>query len=269
MIQNIAIIGAGHMGMCLLGGLISKNYPPANIFLADPSFEKLENAEQQYHIHTTPHNIEATQTANVIIFAVKPDVINPLATELANSIQKQKPLVISIAAGIRESHIQQWLGNHVPIIRAMPNTPALINCGATALYANDYVSHEQRQQAESILKTVGITVWLANEAQMDAVTALSGSGPAYFYFLIEAMQQAGEKLGLPSDIARLLTLQTAYGASRLALESRKPAAELCQQAMTPGGTTEQAIRVLNENKCRDIVAEAVNAAAKRSEELGK
>jgi pyrroline-5-carboxylate reductase len=266
---TIAIIGAGHMGISLLGGLISHGYPATHIFLSEPDAFKLQDAKNHYHIHTTTNNVEAIQTAEIILFAVKPNLIATIAKELAEVIQRRKPLVISIAAGVSEKRIQQYLGNNIPIVRAMPNTPALIGCGATALYANTFASKEQKQLAESILSSVGIVVWLENESLMDAVTALSGSGPAYFYLMIEAMQNAGEKLGLSHDIARQLTLQTAYGAARLAKESEKPASELRQQAMTPGGTTEQALAVLEENHMRDIITTAIEAATHRSKELDK
>ncbi|MBV8801956.1 MAG: pyrroline-5-carboxylate reductase [Gammaproteobacteria bacterium] len=264
----IAIIGAGHMGMSLLGGLISNGCRINQLILADPDAAKLQKAKNNYKVHVTTNNMEAIKTATVILFAVKPDIISVIAEELAAIIQKNKPLVISIAAGIRETSLQHFLNNEIPIVRAMPNMPALIGCGATALYANSFTSQEQRQLAESILKSVGIVVWLENESLMDAVTALSGSGPAYFYLMIEAMQAAGEKLGLPAEIARILTLQTAYGASCLARESETPASALRQQAMTPGGTTEQAVRVLEENNIREIIASAVKAAANRAHALG-
>ena len=265
---TIAIIGAGHMGMSLLGGLIANGYPANKIQLAEPDAEKLQKAKNNYQIHITTNNIEAVKTADIILFAVKPDMIAIIAAELASTIQKNKPLIISIAAGISETSLQRFLGNEIAIVRAMPNMPALIGCGATALFANSFTSQEQRQLAESILQSVGIVVWLEKESLMDVVTALSGSGPAYFYLLIEALQIAGEKLGLPSEIARSLTLQTAYGASRLVSESKKSAAELCQQAMTPGGTTEQAVRVMEENNMRAIIVSAVQAAANRAQELG-
>jgi pyrroline-5-carboxylate reductase len=265
---TIAIIGAGHMGISLLGGLIANGYPANNILLADPSSEKLQQAKQQFNIHITIHNALAIKTADVIIFAVKPDIVFSVAKELATIIQERKPLIISVAAGISEKNIQHHLGGNIPIVRSMPNTPALIGCGATALYANHFLSAQQRSLAESILRSVGIVVWIKEEKQMDAVTALSGSGPAYFYLLIEAMQNAGKKLGLPDETASLLTLQTAYGAARLALESEKSATQLREQAMTPGGTTEQAVRVFEEQHFRDIVEKALEAAANRAITLG-
>lgn len=266
---TIAIIGAGHMGISLLGGLIANHYPADNIFLADPDSEKLNRAKEHFDIHITTDNAQAIKKADVIIFAVKPNEVAQVAKELASLIQQHKPLVISIAAGIREGHIQYWLGEDaIPIVRAMPNTPALLGCGATGLYANQFVSTQQHSLAESIMRSVGLIVWIFDEKQMDVVTALSGSGPAYFYLIMEAMQEAGIALGLSHEVARLLTIQTAYGAARLALESEKTVTELRQQAMTPGGTTEQGIRTLEEKNIREIIASALNAAAKRANEIG-
>ena len=188
---------------------------------------------------------------------------------LAEIIQVRKPLILSIAAGIQEASIQHWLGGKIAIVRAMPNTPALIGCGAAALHANAYVSHEQRNMAESILRSTGITIWLSDESLMDAVTALSGSGPAYFFLMMEALQQAAENQGLPTETARLLTLQTALGAARMAIESGKPLDELRQQVTSKGGTTEKAISILEENHIRAIYQQALDAAKKRAEELGE
>jgi pyrroline-5-carboxylate reductase len=268
--STIAIIGAGHMGISLLGGLIANGYPAEKIFLAEPAMEKLEHAKERFNIHITTNNALAVKTADVIILAVKPEKVAPVSKELSSVIHERKPpLVISVAAGIREENIQQWLGGrNVPIVRAMPNTPALIGCGATALYANRFISTKQHSLSESILRSVGIVVWVEDEKLMDVVTALSGSGPAYFYLMMEAMQKAGEELGLPCEVARLLTVQTAYGAARLTLESEKTLMELRQQAMTPGGTTEQGVRVLEEKNIRETIAAALKAATMRAEELG-
>jgi pyrroline-5-carboxylate reductase len=266
---TIAIIGAGHMGISLLGGLIINGYPAGKIYLADPAREKLEHTKKRFHVHITTNNALAIKTADVVIFAVKPDKVAEIAKELSSIIQQRQPLVISIAAGIRQKNILQWLGGgRIPIVRAMPNTPALIGCGASALYANPFISAKQHSLAESILRSVGTVVWVKDEKQMDVVTALSGSGPAYFYLIMEAMQNAGETLGLSQETARVLTIQTAYGAARLALESEKTLSELRQQAMTAGGTTEQGIRVLEENNIRGIIDLTLNAATDRAKELG-
>lgn len=265
--STIAIIGAGHMGSALVKGLIANGYSAKNIWLSDLSSEKLEKLNQSLHVNVTIDNEKAIQKANVVIFAVKPQILAKVANALAQSIQKTKPLVISIAAGIRESSIQQWLGGNIAIVRVMPNTPALIGCGASGLFANEYVTENEHQVAEDIMRAVSVVVWLENEKLLDAVTAVSGSGPAYYFLIIEAMQMAAEELGLSSEIARLLTLQTAYGAARLALESDLNVKELRQQVTSPGGTTERAIRVLEEGNIRQLFAKALRAAKERSEEI--
>ncbi|MCD6039228.1 MAG: proC [Gammaproteobacteria bacterium] len=256
------------MGSSLLEGLLTKQYPSEKITITDVSVEKLNQIKKRFNVNTTTNNLDATEKSDIIIFAIKPQIFSKIALELSVSIQQKKPLVISIAAGITVSSIQNWLGGEIPIIRSMPNTPALIGCGATALFANDYITQKQRHLAETILRAVGITLWLDEEKLIDAVTALSGSGPAYFFLIIEALQQAGERLGLSKEFSRLLTLQTAYGAARMALESEKSITELRKAVTSPGGTTEQGIKILEEANIREIMAKATLAAKKRAEELG-
>lgn len=266
---RIAIIGAGNMGASLLGGLIKKGYAPENMWVSDPDQQKLNQLKQQLNVNVTTHNHEALKDVNVVILAVKPQILNSVTMEIAPLVQMNKPLILSIAAGIRIASIQHWIGESLPIVRAMPNTPALIGCGASALYANALVSAEQKNLAESILSAVGIAVWVDNERMMDAVTALSGSGPAYFFLIIEAMQNAGQELGLPKEISRLLTLQTAYGATRMALESSDDILKLRLNVTSPGGTTEQAIQVLEQDNIRDTFLKALYAANHRAEELAE
>jgi pyrroline-5-carboxylate reductase len=189
--------------------------------------------------------------------------------EIAPLLSATKPLVISIAAGIRTAALAHWLGPEIPIVRAMPNTPALFGSGATALFAMTLVNADQREMAESILRAVGLTVWVEEEAAMDAVTALSGSGPAYYFLLMELMENAAANMDMPRETARLLTLQTAFGAAKMALESGLDAATLRKQVTSPGGTTEQALRVFESRRLGRIVEEALGAAKLRSEELAK
>lgn len=263
----ISIIGAGHMGSSLIGGLINNGHPPEKIIAADPSEAALIKLQETFPVHTVTNNNMAIQTSDVVIFAVKPQLFSEVAIPLASAIQTKKPLVISIAAGIRADSIDHWLGSKIAIVRAMPNTPALIGCGATALYANKQVNNKQRALAESILQAVGIVVWVKDEDLMDTVTALSGSGPAYFFLVMEILEACAEKLGLPGETARLLTLQTALGAARMAIESGIPLAELRRQVTSPGGTTEKAVSVLEEKDLRQLFGAAVEAAKLRSEEL--
>ena len=266
---TIAMIGAGNMGSSLIGGLIKNGHPKDRLWATDPSSEKLQYLKQTFGIHTAAHNPDAIEKADVIIFAIKPQVFADVARSLSQIIHSKKPLIISIAAGIRIASIQSWCGDKLAIVRAMPNTPALIGCGATGLYQNDHVTEGQRSTAESIMRSVGITVWLTQETLLDAVTALSGSGPAYFFYMMEAMQQAAVDLGLPEDSARLLTLQTALGAARMALESGKPLDDLRHHVTSPGGTTERAIAIMQEHELHEIYKKAIKAAKLHSEELAK
>lgn len=265
---DIALVGAGHMGGSLLTGLIANGFPPNRLWVSDPDEKKLQHLNSQFQINTSQNNLDVIQKASVIILAVKPQSMKEVATELTSSIQHSHPLIISIAAGIRVINLQKWLGEKTAIVRAMPNTPALIGCGATALYANSFVNHEQKEIAENILRSVSVITWLTNEAWLDIVTTLSGSGPAFYFLMIEAFQKAAEKMGLPIESARLLTLQTAYGASRMALESEKDVKTLRHQVTSPGGTTEKAIEVLNNHHFEDIIFKALEAGTERANEIG-
>lgn len=263
----ITFIGAGHMGASLIGGLLKNGHPPEKIIAADPHQEKCQALEQRFHIHATTDNLKAISTADVVILAVKPQMARDVLAPLQTALLAKKPLLISVAAGLPTHTLAKWAGNDLAIVRTMPNTPALIGHGATALFANPLVNEHQRALAESILRAVGITVWLSQESQMDAVTALSGSGPAYFFMIMDALQAAGESAGLPKETARLLTLQTALGAAAMAMESEHPLSTLQQNVTSKGGTTEQAISVLEQAKLRDILKAAFSAAKHRSETL--
>jgi len=264
---TLTFIGGGNMAGSLIGGLIADDWDPARIRVADTSTQRLEQLSQQFPIKTTTSNTDAADQADIIVLAVKPQVIKSVAQELADIVAQQQPLVVSIAAGIPASALGNWLGKSTAIVRAMPNTPAMVQSGAAALYANASVSEDQRSIAESILRAVGVVIWVDDEAQMDAVTALSGSGPAYFFLFMEALQMAGQELGLPQDTARLLALQTAFGAAKMALESNEDAATLRHQVTSPGGTTEHAIRTFQEGAFEALVSKALLAAATRSREL--
>jgi pyrroline-5-carboxylate reductase len=264
---TLTFIGGGNMASSLIGGLIADGWDPARIRVADTSTQRLQQLAEQFPIITTTSNSDAADHANVIVLAVKPQIIKSVAQELADSVSQQQPLVISIAAGIPAAALGNWLGKPIAIVRTMPNTPAMVQSGATALYANANVSEDQRSTAESILRAVGIAIWVEDEAQMDAVTALSGSGPAYFFLFMEALQAAGQELGLPESTAQLLALQTAFGAAKMALESNENAATLRRQVTSPGGTTEYAIRTFQEGGLEALVSKALLAAADRSREL--
>jgi pyrroline-5-carboxylate reductase len=266
---NIAFIGGGNMARSLIGGLLDDGIPAQRIWVADPNESALHSLVGDFAVHTTPDNSEAARHARVVMLAIKPQLAKSVVQELAPAILDSRPLVISIAAGIRVDDLSSWLDKGTAIVRTMPNTPALVRSGATALYANSAVNKEQKNLAESILRAVGMTLWVDDEGLMDAVTALSGSGPAYFFLVMEALESAGEHLGLPRDTARLLTLQTAFGAAKMALESAEEPAELRRRVTSPGGTTECAVQTLQKHGLEAVFDEALRAAHRRSIELAQ
>jgi len=266
---RLAFIGAGNMARSLIGGLVADGWDPACISVSDPDTAQLSALSSRFQVHTDTNNHTVTENAEVVVLAVKPQVIQDVALDLADLIQKQQPLLISIAAGIRATDLQRWLGGSCALVRCMPNTPALVQSGATALWRNEHVSDEQTDLSETILRAVGLALWVESEDLMDTVTALSGSGPAYFLLVMEALQEAGQALGLPEETAKLLSLQTAFGAAKMALESSEDAAILRQRVTSPGGTTEKALEVLENGGLRALFSDALNAARSRSRELAE
>ena len=265
--RTIGFIGGGNMATSLLGGLISDGCPASNIWVAEPDADRRETLASRFGVATTANNNELVEAVDVVVLAVKPQVLHEACRGIADTLQAHKPLVLSIAAGIRIGDIDRWLGGGCAIVRTMPNTPSLVQSGATALLANDRVSAEQRELAEGIMRSVGLTLWLAEESQMDAVTAISGSGPAYFFLVIELLQQTGVKLGLTEENARLLAVQTAFGAAKMALESPDECTTLRARVTSPGGTTERAIGILEQGGIRELFATALTGARDRAAEL--
>ncbi|MDH4273752.1 MAG: pyrroline-5-carboxylate reductase [Gammaproteobacteria bacterium] len=265
---TIGFIGGGNMARALVGGLIAAGVPARNVWVSDPVEEQRATLAAQYNIHTTTDNTAVADQSDVLVLAVKPQQMRAAATAIALAVARRRPLVVSIAAGIRMDDLARWLDTpQLAIVRAMPNTPALVQSGASGLCANAWTDDEGRTIAEHILRAVGLVQWVPEESMMDAVTALSGSGPAYFLLVMEALHQAGVAMGLPSEQARLLTLQTAFGTARLALESEADAAELRRRVTSPGGTTEQAIKVLQEGQLEALFERALLAAQKRGASL--
>ena len=265
----ILFIGGGNMATSLIGGLIADGCEPGRLRISEPDAQRLNVLQERFGVQTTTDNADASASADVVVLAVKPQTLPAVAMEISSAVQSHQPLVISIAAGIRTDAINRWLGGDVALVRGMPNTPALVQSGATGLFATPTVSTAQRELAESILRAVGLTLWVDNEDLLDAVTAVSGSGPAYFFLFMEAMQAAGTELGLSPDDARLLTLQTAFGAARMALESEDPPAVLRARVTSPGGTTERALEVFESEHLRAIMQRALTAARDRSKELSQ
>jgi len=263
--DRIAFVGAGNMARALAGGLLRAGARAADLIAADPLAQQREQLAS-LGIATTDDNANAIDRAAVVVLAVKPQVMRSVVEALAPHVT-QDQLVISIAAGVPIRAIEQWLSLARPIVRCMPNTPALYGVGITAMYPNAAVSARQRTLAESVLAGAGEVVWVRDEAQLDAVTAVSGSGPAYYFYLMEAMQRAARTLGLDEELARKLTLATAHGAAVMAKESRDGAAQLRKNVTSPGGTTERAISVLDARAVASAFEEAIVAAEKRSREL--
>lgn len=264
---TITFIGAGNMATSIIGGLISKAYPAAAITAADPYPEGLTHLQTRYGINTTSDNLAAVADADVVVLAVKPQVLKTVAIALRPAL-RPGCLIISIAAGITIDSISAWLGEQA-IVRCMPNTPALVLTGASGLFANSHTSAAQKTCADEILSAVGIVEWLDSEALLDPVTAVSGSGPAYFFLLMEAMIDAGVAQGLNRATATQLTLQTALGAARLARDSDVEVAELRRRVTSPNGTTEQAILSFERDDLRGAVDRAMAACTHRSIELAR
>lgn len=263
--MKIGIIGAGNMAQALISGLVNQGFQPG-LTAADPSVETRNTVSAHYAIKTSAENSDAVLDKDVIILAVKPQIMETVLTSIKPDI-KNWQLVISVAAGITCEQIHTILPAQQPIVRAMPNTPALIGAGITGMFANHHVSESQRQLAMRIMATTGEAIWIEGENQMNAVTAVSGSGPAYFLLLIEALAKAGENVGLNQETAARLALVTAAGAGQLALKSDVSPAELRQRVTSPGGTTAAALNVLQQEGFNDVVLKAVIAAEQRGNEL--
>lgn len=263
----IGFIGAGNMARSLAAGLLENGWRKQQVILSDPEPSQRQAMESVLGVTTFADNEAVVAQAEILVLAVKPQILAEVAVALAAAVQKKKPLVISIAAGVRLEDLDRWLGGGLAIVRAMPNTAALIGSGASGLYANERVSEPMRNQAESILRAVGVTVWLEDEYLMDVVTALSGSGPAYFFLVMEALEQAAIESGLDPQQARLLTLGTAFGAAKMALEGHEEPSQLRRRVTSPGGTTEQAVKVLEQGDIRQLFKKAVQAAVNRSREI--
>ncbi|HLS82172.1 MAG TPA: pyrroline-5-carboxylate reductase [Steroidobacter sp.] len=264
--RTIAFIGGGNMARSLIGGLIARGVDAARMIVADPAPAQLASLAADYALRTTSDNAQAAREADVVVLAVKPQVMHDVVSGLAASLAGRSALLISVAAGIRACDIRRWSGAPA-VVRCMPNRPALHGCGVTALYATSDVSAADRRLAQELLDAVGVTLWLEREDDMDAVTAISGSGPAYFFWMVELLEQTGASLGLSPEVSRILARETAFGAGAMVRSSAGSAAELREQVTSPGGTTEAAMKHLQTHGVADMFAAAVRAAARRSTEL--
>lgn len=268
-IQKIGFIGGGNMASSLINGLVASGHDPKQIWVSDINPDIPKALSDALHINAAADNNDVVTAVDVVVLAVKPQTLKAVAESLAGVVRERKPLVVSVAAGVSQASLSAWLGEDIAIVRCMPNTPALVLTGATALHANANVGSGQRDLAESIMRSVGITLWLEQESDIDAVTAVSGSGPAYFFLLMEAMERAALELGLDEPVARLLVQQTALGAAKIALESSETPEQLRRRVTSPGGTTEQAINAFEQGGFVALVSKAVHAARDRSVELSK
>ena len=262
----IGFIGAGNMAYALIKGLLNNGFDANQINISDPNEELLRNRESELKVTTYSDNTSLLSNSDIIFFAVKPQVLSSVCLEL-KGVVKSKHLFVSIVAGIRSSDINRWLGGNFALIRTMPNTPALFQSGVTGLFANEVVDNEQKTLVESILSSVGECFWVNEEKLIDAITAISGSGPAYFFLLMESMKQAGMALGLDEETANSLSIQTAYGASLMANKTGKDSRTLRTEVTSPNGTTQSAIESFQDQNFEGIVANATRAAYDRAREL--
>ena len=266
---QLTVLGAGNMGRALIGGLLRRGMRAEQITVGESHEGARAALSRELGLTATADNAAAIRTANLVVLAVKPQDAGSVLTSLAVELQQRLPVVLSVAAGIRIQALQSWCGAGVPVIRAMPNRPALVGAGVTGLYAPAAVDASQRAIAAQIMQSVGEVVWVASEDALDVVTALSGSGPAYFFLLAETMTRAGVSLGLPLDTARRLSIATLHGAGLLAHGSDGDLARLRAEVTSKGGTTEAAVRTLEAAGFNEIIARAIDAATHRSRELAE
>lgn len=256
------------MANSLIRGLIAKGAEAKDIWAADLDTDKLDLLATECGIHSGS-NADVAANCDVIVLAVKPQVMKDACLTLTADLNGRASLLISVAAGITTQHLENWLGATAAIVRCMPNTPALVGMGASGLFANANVSAAQRQLAEEIVSAVGFVSWVAKDSDIDIVTAVSGSGPAYFFLFMEAMQASAIEMGLSEELARELTYHTAAGAAALAQASDDDIATLRRKVTSPGGTTERAILQFENSNLRGLVSKALEAARARSVELAE
>ncbi|MEQ1879348.1 MAG: pyrroline-5-carboxylate reductase [Burkholderiales bacterium] len=264
--MRILFVGGGHMASALIGGMVKQGVRASEMRVVEISGPARARLQEQYGVRLTDSIGDAEIDEDVVLIAVKPQQAQLVAADLRSKLQGQ--LVISIAAGIRTRDFSSWLGGHERIVRVMPNTPALVGSGISALFAGKQIGRADREVARQILAAVGKVLWLENEDQMDIVTAVSGSGPAYVFYFMEALQQAAESSGLNAEQARELVIETFLGAAKLAASGDEPTALLRQRVTSKGGTTEQALKVLEAHGTKQNIVDAVRAAEQKSRELG-
>jgi len=266
--STIGFIGAGNMAYALISGLINNDFPAENIAVSDLSSELLSQRKTEFNLKVFTDNTDLVNNCDIIVLAVKPQVLFDVCDQIKNDIS-DKHLIISIAAGIRSHDINRWLGKGRAIVRTMPNTPALLGKGIAGMFANEEVSDEQKTNSEDIINAVGSSIWVESEDMVDAVTAVSGSGPAYFFLMIESMTKAGMALGLDEESANKLSIETALGAAMMAKNSSDNVHELRAKVTSPNGTTQAAIESFQDQDFEVVVSHALRAAYDRASELAQ
>jgi len=268
--HKIAFIGGGNMAKAIAGGLLRGGMHATNISISEPKSEQCDLLRKElYGVYVTTENQKVTKEAEIVLFAVKPQILKSVCEELKESIQKTRPLIISIAAGPNINDIDQWLGKNMSIVRVMPNQPAMIDQGISAMFANNLTKPQHRVLAEQIMSAVGKAIWLNDENHMDAVTAISGTGPAYFYLLIEIMIEAAINNDIDPEVARILAVETARGASALSAATEEDMKAMIEKVSSPGGTTMAALEYLESKDAKKIFSKAIDMAKKRASELAK
>lgn len=266
---TISFIGAGNMASAIIGGMLDSGFKASNIWASAPNDDHLQSIRKRFGISVTTDNRYCAQQADMVVLAVKPQAMADVCRDIAPIAQNTRPLMVSIAAGLGTDTLDEWLGGGLPIARVMPNTPSLVGKGAAGLFANDSVSSAQKEMVQSVFEGIGIAVWVEDEALLHGVTALSGSGPAYFFLMLESLEAAATEAGVNPETARQLAIQTMAGAAEMAAKSEHDPAQLKKNVMSPNGVTEQAIHTFEEGGMRDLVKKAYNSAYKRSEEMAK
>ena len=265
---KVAFIGGGNMARALAGGMLAAGYEPGHILISEPLAEhRASLAEEFPGTIVRDSNADVVREAECIVLAVKPQILFDVCKPLAGAVQKNRPLIISVAAGVRSSDIDAWLGGGLSVVRVMPNQPALLRLGISGMYANDKTSEEQRRAASNIVQTTGPVIEVATEDDIDTVTAVSGTGPAYFYLLVDMLVSAAEQMGLDHKSALALVLETARGAGEMAEQSGESMDTLIARVRSPGGTTAAAFDYIDNTNFRDIFISAVIAARDRATEL--
>lgn len=266
--SSVVFIGGGNMASCLVGGMIAQGFKQDKITVSEPKQDNRNNLETKFGICVTDNNQTAIAGADVVVLAVKPQIMRRVSLDLASSLNP-KTVVVSIAAGISIDALQGWLGHSIPIIRAMPNTPSLVLTGATGLYANHLTQQSQKDVVNDIFEAVGYSCWVESEELIDSVIAVSGSGPAYFFRILEIMKSVGQELGLPEELAGNLAKQTALGAAKMASQSDLSPSQLREQVTSPGGTTERALAAFQSENLESSFRRAMTSASERSREMAR